>query len=237
MNVYVRALASALARAGVAVDVLTRPSTPSSRRSSSSSPASESCTSTAGPAAPRSRAASCPISSTPFSDAGRAELDGAATDYDVLHANYWVSGVVGHRLKHELDLPLVTTFHTLDRVKAEVGLDDEVPLRPGSRPRSCACADLVVASTDEEREQLVRYYGADPDRIEIVPQGVDHHVFSPGDRPRPAARSVSTPTACCCSSAASNRSRASTSRSGRSPSSHDAARDAPRRRRTERPRR
>ena len=26
-------------------------------------------------------------------------------DHDVLHANYWVSGAVGHRLKHELDLP------------------------------------------------------------------------------------------------------------------------------------
>ena len=45
---------------------------------------------------------------------------------DVLHANYWLSGVAAHRLKHELDLPLVTTFHTLARVKAEGG-DPEPP--------------------------------------------------------------------------------------------------------------
>ena len=32
---------------------------------------------------------------------------------DVVHGNYWLSGVVGHRLKHELDVPLVSTFHTL----------------------------------------------------------------------------------------------------------------------------
>ena len=31
-------------------------------------------------------------------------------EYDVLHANYWISGAVGHRLKHALDLPLVATF-------------------------------------------------------------------------------------------------------------------------------
>ena len=37
---------------------------------------------------------------------------------DVLHANYWLSGLAGHRLKHELDLPLVTTFHTFARVKS-----------------------------------------------------------------------------------------------------------------------
>jgi D-inositol-3-phosphate glycosyltransferase len=40
---------------------------------------------------------------------------------DVLHANYWLSGVAGHRIKHRLDIPLITTFHTLARVKAETG--------------------------------------------------------------------------------------------------------------------
>lgn len=37
---------------------------------------------------------------------------------DIVHANYWLSGLAGHRLKHELDLPLVTTFHTFARVKS-----------------------------------------------------------------------------------------------------------------------
>jgi D-inositol-3-phosphate glycosyltransferase len=44
------------------------------------------------------------------------------------------------------------------------------------------CADLVVASTSEEHDQLVRHYGADPARIEIITPGVDHTVFAPGDR-------------------------------------------------------
>ena len=44
---------------------------------------------------------------------------------DVLHGNYWLSGAVAHRLKHALDLPLVATFHTLARVKAEAGVDDD----------------------------------------------------------------------------------------------------------------
>jgi len=37
---------------------------------------------------------------------------------DLLHANYWLSGLAGHKLKHELQLPLVTTFHTFARVKS-----------------------------------------------------------------------------------------------------------------------
>ena len=52
-------------------------------------------------------------------------------DYDTIHAHYWISGAVGHVLKHTLDLPLVTTFHTLAHVKAAAGLDDD----PRARPR------------------------------------------------------------------------------------------------------
>src|SRR3546814_6207596 len=33
-------------------------------------------------------------------------------DVDALHANYWLSGVAGHQLKHALDLPLVSTFRS-----------------------------------------------------------------------------------------------------------------------------
>ena len=40
---------------------------------------------------------------------------------DVVHANYWLSGVVAHRVKHALDIPFVSTFHTLARVRAEGG--------------------------------------------------------------------------------------------------------------------
>jgi D-inositol-3-phosphate glycosyltransferase len=110
------------------------------------------------------------------------QLERCGTEYDVIHANYWVSGAIGHRLKHELDLPLVTTFHSLDHVRASVGLGDEVTLRPRVEAEVVRCADLVVAGTVDERDQLVNLYGADPERVVIVPQGVDATIFSPGDR-------------------------------------------------------
>jgi len=180
MNVYVRALASALAEAGVAVDVLTRAEHPEQPPCVEVVPGFRVLHVPAGPCAP------VPLRALPdlvgeFTDAARAAL-ARTGEPDVLHANYWVSGAVGHRLKHELDLPLVTTFHTLERVKAEVGLGGDVPLRPRVEAEVVRCADLVVASTREERDQLVRYYGAAPERIEIITPGVDHTVFSPGDR-------------------------------------------------------
>src|SRR5438552_12010132 len=181
MNVYVRSLASALARAGVAVDVLTRAEHPEQPPLVVVEPGFRVRHVRAGPCAPVPKH-ELPDLVAPFTTAAREQLERCGAEYDVLHANYWVSGAVGHRLKHELDLPLVTTFHTLDRVKAEVGLGDDIALRPRVEAEVVGCADLVVASTDEERDDLVRHDGAEPDRIEIIPPGVDHRVFSPGDR-------------------------------------------------------
>ena len=181
MNVYVHALASALARAGVGVDVLTRREHAEQPPVVVVEPGYRVMHIDAGPCAPVPRHM-FPELVAPFSEAARAQLERCGTDYDLLHANYWVSGAVGHRLKHELDLPLVTTFHSLDRVRAAAGLDDEVTLRPRVEAEVVRCADLVVAATDEERDQLVRYYGADPERVVIVPQGVDATLFSPGDQ-------------------------------------------------------
>lgn len=98
---------------------------------------------------------------------------------DVLHANYWLSGVVGHQLKHPLELPLVTTFHTLARVKAEMG-DAEPQDRIDAETTVVACSDALVANAAEERRQLVELYHAQPDRIEIIAPGVDRALFSPG---------------------------------------------------------
>ena len=100
----------------------------------------------------------------------------------MLHGNYWLSGAVAHRLKHALDLPLVATFHTLARVKADAGVDDDPEHRTRVEHEVIACADLMLASTDDERAQLASLYDAVPERIEVVPPGVDHSVFFPGDR-------------------------------------------------------
>jgi D-inositol-3-phosphate glycosyltransferase len=181
MNVYVRSLASALARAGVACDVLTRADHAEQPPVVVVEPGFRVLHLTAGPAAPVPKHG-LPRLVDPFADAVLDQLDRCGNEYEVLHANYWLSGAVGHRLKHELDLPLVATFHTLDRVKAEAGVGDDLAVRARLEADTVKCADLMVASTDEEREQLVELYDADRERIEIVPPGVDHRVFVPGDR-------------------------------------------------------
>jgi D-inositol-3-phosphate glycosyltransferase len=113
-----------------------------------------------------------------------------------VHANYWLSGLSGHVIKHELNLPLVCTFHTLDRVKAESmpeEVEADMPHRRAEAEASIiACSDAVLASCSVEAEQIASLYGADPDRIRIVPLGVDHAFFGPGHRPQ-ARRALGLP--------------------------------------------
>ena len=54
------------------------------------------------------------------------------------------------------------------------------------------CSDAVLASCSVEAEQIASLYGADPDRIRIVPLGVDHAFFGPGHRPQ-ARRALGLP--------------------------------------------
>ncbi len=100
---------------------------------------------------------------------------------DIIHGNYWLSGVVGHHLKHELDVPFVSTFHTLARVKAEGG-DPEPKWRDRAEAEIIQCSDAICVSCAEEEEQFRRLYGDPHGRIEIIAPGVEHAFFAPGDQ-------------------------------------------------------
>ncbi len=181
MSVYVRALASALARAGVECDVLVRREHPGEPDSVEVEPGFRVVHLDAGPAAPVSKHELIELVDPMV--AATLDLVADGVTYDAVHANYWVSGAVGHRLKHALDIPLVATFHTLARVKADAGIDDDPELRARIEHEIIACADLMLASTGSERDQLEQLYGAAAERIEIVPPGVDHEIFHPVDAP------------------------------------------------------
>ncbi|MFZ4583681.1 MAG: glycosyltransferase [Acidimicrobiia bacterium] len=177
VTVYVHALASALARAGIECDVIVRADASDLPPVVTVEPGFRVVHLAAGPPVELDKHGNAELIDEMF-EAFMALDD--VHEYDVLHANYWISGAVAHRAKHALDVPLMSTFHTLDRVKAEVGIDDDPVTRAQVEREVIACSDLMLASTAEEVLQLVELYDADPTRIEVVPPGVDHDAFNPG---------------------------------------------------------
>ena len=186
MNVYVRELSSALARQGHEVEVFTRRDRPDERDVVLVEPGFRVHYVTAGPAAPVAREQLITFVDD-FTDAVRAAFRCTGVP-DALHANYWLSGLAGHRLKHEIQAPLIMTFHTLERVKADT-FRGESEERARQESAIVACADAVLASCDVEAEQFVRFYHADASRVRVVAPGVQHAFFAPGHRPQ-ARRAV-----------------------------------------------
>ncbi len=198
MNVYVRELSAALARSGVACEVFTRADGEDCPATVNVEPGFRVHHIAAGPLGPvaKERLPDLVPAWTAGVAARLAMLADAGQKVDAIHANYWLSGLAGHTLKHQLDVPLLVTFHTLDRVKADVSPEELSAAEPARRAHSEAeivgCADAVLASCSVEAEQLVELYGARPERITIVAPGVDHAFFSPGARAQ-ARRAVDLP--------------------------------------------
>lgn len=186
MNVYVRQLSSALARLGIKCDVYTRAYSTDLPASFEIEPG---CSVHHIPAGP--------IDDLPKSELLKY-LDEFTSNLltrlrvdpdllpDAIHANYWLSGVVGHTLKHQLEIPLITTFHTLEMIKAKDRAvpDDDISedLRISEEMKIMNCSDVVLASCDVEADEISTLYQVERSRISVIPLGVDHAFFSPGNR-------------------------------------------------------
>lgn len=188
MTIYVRELTAALARLGVKTDIYTR-AVPGSSRVISIAEGVRVVSIDAGPAAaPKEE---IPGYIDDFISGVRAFATTQRISYDVLHSHYWHSGIAATQLAKAWDIPHVHSHHTLGRVKNRFLAPGDAP-EPQSRldgeEEVIESADVLVASTDEEWSQLSCLYGASHDRLKTLHPGVDHELFSPGDRRAARAR-------------------------------------------------
>lgn len=182
LNVYVRDLAAHLRRCGVLTDVFTRRCDASSPDSVELEDGVRVVHLPAGPArdVPKeSLAAHLEDFTSLLAEA--IELGG----YDVVHSHYWMSGLAALAVAKAADSSVVHTAHTLAAARA---LPDGSHDRFAVERRIAADADLLVASTPHEADVLTGVYGADPARLAVIPPGVDHGRFGPGDRAGARAR-------------------------------------------------
>lgn len=178
MNVYVRELVSALSQAGVECTTFTRRTSAAQPEMVMVEPNHRVVHVTAGEFDLAKE--HLPEVLPEFGDRVMRHLR-SEFPADLVHANYFLSGLVAHRIKHALDVPFVTTFHTLAKVKAEGG-DAESQWRHDAEQEILGCADAICVNCTEEESQLLRLYGQPRGRVEIVSPGVEHAFFTPGDR-------------------------------------------------------
>ena len=183
MNVYVVEISRRLAALGVEVDVITRST------SSDLDPVVELVPGvtvrhvTAGPFEGLAKE-DLPAQLCAFtSGVMRIEARREPGWYDLVHSHYWLSGQVGWLAAERWDVPLVHSMHTMAKVKNLTLADGDTPepvARAIGEAQVVEAADRLVANTEQEKQQLIDLYDADPHRVVTVPPGVDLDLFSPG---------------------------------------------------------
>lgn len=175
MNVYIRQLALALAAQGGHVDVFTRAA--AQNRSVEMAPGVICHEVQAGPLGKISKEelANHLQESADAIVAYAADFD----SYDVVHSHYWLSGIVGLKLREHWGIPLIHTMHTMGKVKKASAKTEESSDRINGEMLLCQQTDRLTANTPAEAVELEQLYGAAADRIDVVAPGVDLEVFHP----------------------------------------------------------
>jgi D-inositol-3-phosphate glycosyltransferase len=177
-NIYVGQLAKGLARLGYEVDLFTRRDHPLVPEVAEWVPGVRLVHVPVGPAAFVRKE-----ELLPFMPAfGDYMLEFCRREhYDLVHANFWMSGMVAQRLKRDLGLPFAITFHALGKVRRlHQGAADEFPNdRVTIEESIVAEADQVIAECPQDQRDLHRLYGADRAKTTMIPCGFDPAEFWP----------------------------------------------------------
>lgn len=104
---------------------------------------------------------------------------------DIVHSHTWYTNLAGHLSKLAYGIPHVLTTHSLE------------PLRPWKREQlaggyelssfaertALLAADAVIAVSRQMRDDVLSSYpDADPERITVIPNGIDTDIYTPDRR-------------------------------------------------------
>ncbi|WP_189836655.1 glycosyltransferase family 1 protein [Sulfuriferula sp. AH1] len=179
-NVYVAEIAVHLARMGYEVDIFTRRDAAQLPDVVICSPRVRVIHICAGPSVRMAKE-----SLLPFMDDFATEVISfmrkSSRIYDLVHANFFMSGYVAIAVKQALNIPFVVTFHALGKVRRQhQGSHDRFP------PERCEIekevmdeAEAIIAECPQDKTDLIALYEVDARKIIVIPCGVNPNEFYP----------------------------------------------------------
>ena len=119
-----------------------------------------------------------------FRDALLDFVERNETRYDLIHGNFWMSGWVATELQSRLNIPAIQIFHAMGKTKRkhQGSVDTSPPERVEIESQIIRSVERLIAQCPSEWSELVDEYGADPERVVIIPSAVNTTVFHPIER-------------------------------------------------------
>ena len=94
--------------------------------------------------------------------------------FDVIHAHYWLSGLVAKHISNEFNIPFVFTAHSLG-----VFLDGYNKERVDCEKLIMTSSDYITASSNFEQNLISESYQIDKNKIKKITPGIDRSLFAP----------------------------------------------------------
>ena len=94
--------------------------------------------------------------------------------FDVIHAHYWLSGLVGKEVANKYNKPLVYTSHSLG-----IFLDGYNKERVDCEKIIMTSSDIITTSSLFEEDMILKNYNVDSNKMKLITPGVDVEIFSP----------------------------------------------------------
>lgn len=112
-------------------------------------------------------------------------IDENKITYDLIYAHYYMSGIIGMRIKKKYKIPLFVTFHTLALMKNLVARNEsekESLRRVESELLLTKNADKIIATSSQDAEYLATLYNCPKNKIFVITPGIDLKTFKPQDK-------------------------------------------------------
>jgi len=182
-NVYVAQLAKHLANKGYTIDIFTRMEDSNAAKVIDWIPNIRIINVTAGPARIIPKEELLPFMAE-FEQQMLAFMKEEKLAYELIHANFFLSGLVAMNLKRKTGVPFVITFHALGYIRRLHQKDkDKFPVeRLTIEADICKEADHIIAECPQDKDDLIMHYNAAPEKIAIVPCGFTQVEFYPINR-------------------------------------------------------
>ena len=94
--------------------------------------------------------------------------------FDVIHAHYWLSGLVAKQIANDLNLPLIFTSHSLG-----IFLDGYNKERVDCEKLVMSASNIVTTSSIFEEFMISENYTINKNKIKKITPGVDKEIFVP----------------------------------------------------------
>ncbi len=185
-NIYVMNIASLLAKLGMTVDVYTRWDRATKQEVVEVQPGFRVIRVKAGPKSYMPRDEFLSVTDE-FIHRIKQRIGREKLEYDVIVSHYWYSGVIGLSLAQAYGLPQTHIYHSIGQMRFATLKKFEpqdadylfYKMRDDWERRIAQESTSIISTSPFERDDIVRLFEVSPEKIMVIPVGVDTTLFRP----------------------------------------------------------